>query len=746
VLIRRKGLAMLIAIALLMLSLPLPVHADGDFEISDGILVKYNGNGGTVTIPTGVTSIGNYAFEESTITQITFPSSLQVIGDYAFDRCQSLSSISIPNSVDQIGESAFMACINLKKVTMGDKVKSVGKYAFAYCESLEKIPLGKSLENIGDDAFLSCISLKEITASPDNKTFTSVGGILFNKDKSKILFYPNAKTESSYTIPNYVKSLGATAFNYCNNLSELAVSNNNPYFSSINGVLYNKAKTELIRYPLGKYGYEYVIPSKVTKIDDSAFENCTDLEKITIPKSVILIGNMSFMNTTRLESITIPDKVTAIGDRCFGQSGLKKAIIGKDMVIIHNGAFVNCMHLESITLGDSIKSIGDDAFGGSGIKYIALPSKLETIGAHAFESCSGLKSIFIPDSVMSIGDFAFSYCVNLESVTIGNGITHLNKFVFGQCTKLSKIILGNHLESIGIDAFEKCKLKGAIILPKSVKSIEKLAFFDNFDLESLVVPDNVTSIGEDAFHGGDPNSMTSFVCPLPNLIVTCTDNSFVHSYPEVFPGDNTKDLKYKIVSESEIGKLLDEGEQNAQEQIDQAYIQTYASSSAKEDLQNALKIGLKTESLARDNYKKNVNREEFCGIIMKLYDLLGCKGIVNKDNPFTDTQNTETIRAYSAGIIGSGKLFNPNGTLTREQLCVILASAIEKTGKSLNKSLNYQKSYKDIKKVSSWAKDQVRILNGYKVLNITGENIDPQGNVTKEEVLVTLYKAYKVFM
>lgn len=129
---------------------------------------------------------------------------------------------------------------------------------------------------------------------------------------------------------------------------------------------------------------------------------------------------------------------------------------------------------------------------------------------------------------------------------------------------------------------------------------------------------------------------------------------------------------------------------------------------------------------------------------MKLYDKLGGKGVQTTDNPFNDTNNGTIIRAYNAGIVNgtSEDTFSPKGKLAREQLCVMIVKALDKSGAKLDKSLDYQMKYLDEETVSSWAKDSVRVLNGYKIFNGTGNNLDPKGEVTKQQAIVLLKRSY----
>ena len=264
----------------------------------------------------------------------------------------------------------------------GKPVTSIGNYAFFLCSSLTSITIPDSVTSIGDSAFYRCSSLTSITIP---SSVTSIGNFAF-KDCSSL---------TSITIPSSVTSIGSYAFDGCSKLNQINVDTANTAYSSMNGVLFNKVKTELIRYPEGKTDTSYAIPNSVTSIDYDAFYGCSSLTSITIPNGVTIIGGSAFEDCSSLTSITIPNSVTSIYISTFsGCSSLASITIPNSVTSIDYAAFSGCSSLTSITISDSVTSIGDDAF----------------------EDCSSLTSITIPDSVTSIGDCAFNGCSSLKDV------------------------------------------------------------------------------------------------------------------------------------------------------------------------------------------------------------------------------------------------------------------------------------------------------------------------------------------
>lgn len=240
-----------------------------------------------------------------------------VITDYT----GTATEVTIPQNIDRIpvtsiGSSAFQDCSSLTSITIPDSVTSIGGYAFRYCSSLTSITIPSSVTYIDVSAFLCCSSLTGITVAENNAYYTSVDGVLFNKDKTELFCYPIGKTGSSYTIPNGVTSIGVSAFIYCSSLTSIT------------------------------------IPSSMSSIGNSAFSYCTSLTSITIPSSMSSIGYSAFSYCSSLTNITIPDSVTSIEEGAFyGCSNLTRITIPSSVTSIGKYAFSDCSSLETVYYG-----------------------------------------------------------------------------------------------------------------------------------------------------------------------------------------------------------------------------------------------------------------------------------------------------------------------------------------------------------------------------------------------------------
>lgn len=248
-----------------------------------------------------VTSIGDHAFANCNgITSITIPSSVTTIADYAFYNCNGLTSIKIGNGVTSIGAHAFDGCSKLTSVTIPNSVTTIGEWAFFRGFRLSSVTIGNGVIVIGDYAFCTCSALTTVTI-PNNVTI--IGKEAF-RDCSGL---------TSVTIGNGVTRMGNRVFNRCSGLTAITVDGGNSSYASEDGVLFNKDKTTLIQYPQAKSETSYVIPTNVTSIEKNAFEGCHNLTSVTMPNGLSRLDHNVFFDCSSLTSVTIGESISWIG-------------------------------------------------------------------------------------------------------------------------------------------------------------------------------------------------------------------------------------------------------------------------------------------------------------------------------------------------------------------------------------------------------------------------------------------------
>ncbi len=498
-------------------TIPESVTSIGDYAF-------YNCGGLTsVMIPESVTSIGDSVFSGcSGLTSVTIPESVTSIGDRAFSYCSGLTSVTIPESVTSIGDSAFSGCGGLTSVTIPESVTSIGDRAFSYCSGLTSVTIPESVTSIGDSAFYSCSGLTSVTipesvTSIGDSAFSGCGGLTSMTIPESVTSIGDSAFSgcgglTSVTIPENVTNIGESAFADCNNLTSIYVDYKNGAYSAVDGLLFDKERTELLCCPAGRTGV-YKISGGVTSIGNAAFHGCRELTSMTIPESVRSIGDSAFSGCSGLTSVMIPDSVASIGKLAFSDcSGLTSVTIPDSVTSIGESAFSGCSGLTSIIINDENKmysAVNGILFNkerteilycprGQTGEYI-IPESVTSIGNRAFERCSGLTSVTIPDSVTSIGESAFSGCRGLTSVKIPDSVTSIGERAFERCSGLTSVAIPGSVESIGERAFERCSGLTSIKIAEGVMSIGERAFSDCSGLTSVTIPDSVTSIGWLAF-------------------------------------------------------------------------------------------------------------------------------------------------------------------------------------------------------------------------------------------------------
>ena len=223
------------------------------------------------------------------------------------------------------------------------------------------------------------------------------------------------------------------------NLSYIGVDSNNPYFKSVDGVLYSKDGKILIKYPPCKGGSSFTVPEGVESVNEYAFARNKNLKNVIIPNTVTSIGIRAFMFSETLEDIVIPNSVTKVEYAAFSKcKSLRSIILSNSMESIEHNTFESCSALGSIVIPESVKEIKSWAFDGcSALESIKLSNGLTTIGYGAFHNCTLLKSIEIPDNTTTIQNMAFSNCTSLESIVIPDSVSTVEVIAFHTCPNLT---------------------------------------------------------------------------------------------------------------------------------------------------------------------------------------------------------------------------------------------------------------------------------------------------------------------
>lgn len=506
------------------------------YRIIDGaaIINGYTGSEASIEIPSEidgypVTEIGWSAFSGCTsLTSVTIPEGVTSINHEAFRNCTNLETISFPSTLTSIGDEAFWGTSWNGNLT--DEFIIIGNgVLYQYNGTSKHIIIPQTVKYLADgfcdnswNSYRS-YGVNEITF-PDNLEqiylgmFEQWGGITVN-------------------VGTNTKEIGLQCSVKLNGLAMIKavnVSKDNPYLMSVDGVLFNKEQTEILYYPNEKKDLDqYTIPSTVTKIGRGCFFH-TSLQSVWIPDQVTEIEECAFLSAESLKTVRLSENLTYIGTEVFNGAGLTSVEIPMNVTSIGYWAFFSCSALESITIPDSVTNIGEYAFEGT--PWLSQKQKedpLVIVNGILIDgtTCSG--DVVIPEGVTSIGERAFFGCTSLTSITIPESATRIDGQAFCRCTSLTSVTIPDSVTSMGYGAFSDCTSLTSITIPEDVTSIGESAFESCTSLTSITIPDSVTRIGSYAFFGCTGLKLITILNPACEIYddnTTLSDSAVIMGY------------------------------------------------------------------------------------------------------------------------------------------------------------------------------------------------------------------------
>lgn len=406
-----------------------------DKDITTLILFPPCKDGDTYTIPSTVTEIGVGAFQGcKALSSIEIPSNVKVIRREAFSGA-NMSDIVISEGVETIEDEAFIVS-DIERIVIPDSVKTIGEYAFERCMSLEKVTLGKGLVSVGGSAFYRCKGLTEIEVSSENENFSTVDGILFNKNKTELVAYPPAKSGISYTIPEGVISVGRFSLAYSQNLKTITFPATLEIIDDC-GFEYSDA-LEVINFSTG-----------LKAIGDEAFRGCEKLKKIEIPAGVKRIGTHALANCDLLAEIKLPDSVEWLGNGLVFGSEYENDDdnFDDDGILYIDNHIVEVDRRNNLTgeytLPKNIMSVAEGAFAEGEIESFAVEA-----GNSRFTAVDGV--LFNKDKTMLVSYPNARY--EAETYTIPDGVTTIYGRAFSDTEReLREITIPLSVKEIGAE-------------------------------------------------------------------------------------------------------------------------------------------------------------------------------------------------------------------------------------------------------------------------------------------------------
>lgn len=386
-------------------------------------------------VEVGVETIGNKAFSGCTnLVSIELPNTVKNASAGVFYGCSTLKHIVLSNSMKSLPNQLFWGCKSLDSIIIPEGVISIGFETFLNCSNLQEISLPKSLSTVAEGAFYGCRSLKNIEIAEGNDNLEFSEEILFNGDKTQIIYIlPSAiaSSQTTFRVPSGVTTLSqglidnftqitkvvipASVTNIADvrffnwNITEIEVDENNPNYTTSGGALCNKNKTILYYYYQNARNVtNIVLEEQIEQITAWAFYNCINLQSIEIGKEVSNINYHAFYHANKLTTVNINEE-----NSNYMSEG--RGIYSKDQTKL----ILVAGQVTEFEIPEGIEKIGSYAFyNQQSLTRVTIPNTVNTIENYAFNSCTSLEKIEIPNSIQTIGTGTFNNCNKLTQIKI----------------------------------------------------------------------------------------------------------------------------------------------------------------------------------------------------------------------------------------------------------------------------------------------------------------------------------------
>ena len=421
-----------------------------------------------------LSTVEDYSFSGSGITEIVVPDTVSYLGGYAFENCVDLLSASIPSTEQYINTSCFENCTALESVTIigDDPITAIGINAFKNCTSLAVFDMPKGLLYLED----GCFSGSGLTSVLIPETVVDIATDVF----------ADCINLTSVNIPSAVERIPSYCFYGCSNLETVKIPKDTVLTSiGEKAFFFCSSLTNLS------------LPDGLEVIEESCFLGSA-ITTASLPDTLTFLGESAFKDCKYLESVTIPATLWEIPATCFEYCRSLETvnITGKgNLYLIGASAFKGCSALKNLTLPSSITCLEDYSFSESGITEIALSDSFDYIGQGAFAHCESLRTVNIPEMLDAIYDETFYNCRALENVVFSadSVLSYIGEFAFSGCSVLEQIDLPKKVSFIGDWAFERCYMLESLVIPDAVEVLFESTFSSCESLRRIVLPVSLLS-------------------------------------------------------------------------------------------------------------------------------------------------------------------------------------------------------------------------------------------------------------
>lgn len=502
-----------------------------------------------ITVPGNVTEIGYRAFFNCTaLRDVTLGDGLLTIMPEVFYNCSAIAMLTLPDKIVSIGNSAFGRCLALKEMDFPNSIESIGSSVLEGCTSLQKVTFGTKIKTFSGNVFNACPKLAEITISPSNPYMIVEDNVVYNIDKTKLIYYAAALPDEKFMIPQSVTAVGECAFTYCSKLEELRIPetvlslgtcaiyhniglgkllfygdapkvvedtsyikrvNDITYYNVLNGsVRENKVtgdydNTGMIIFhtaeSTGWKGGWTETEKYVDKKDTHTWVHKYTFSNWDPAKTDVANGSFGTLEWTYRDDIgelkfsgegKIPDFTADalptwnVEDGDSHMQDIKLLDIGS-VSEIGNYAFFGAEKLIRVLSGDKLKRIGESAFADcAALKIVYVPSA-EAIEKKAFCGDTAIVDELDVRGAKNIGDGAFRACTAMTDILLGESLKTIDKEAFAGCKKLQGLILPESLTTLGDGCFRECQTLRTINMPKGITAVPEHCFADCRGLQKV---------------------------------------------------------------------------------------------------------------------------------------------------------------------------------------------------------------------------------------------------------------------
>ena len=503
----------------------------------------YCGSIKNISFPSGITSIGAYAFVDCVgLTKLDVPEGVTLIDWAAFSRCTGLTEVSLPASLKKIGVGAFGSCAALTSVTLSEGLKTVDGNAFSGCAALKSVTIPASVTSIDSMAFGYCYDPN--TGAPTPVTNFTIYGYpdTAAQDYAESNGFTFVSLSGDLTIVSGTCGMDLTwTLDTSTGLLTIEGSGEmwepdpewGAYRTSVTAISFPEGLTAICFGAFSSFTEltSLSFPDSLVRIENGAFQECSSLSSVALNRGLKQIDDYAFISCNAMTSITIPTTVNEIGSYAFGYDVTPEGEIVKEEAFTIVGApgtaaesyaeangftFDPALPKEPITGecgvdGDNLIWTFDEDTGvltieGSGAMAEYDPwdyiyNNGPDLCPPWFDYRESILEVVLPEGLTVIGGWAFFDCANLKSVNLPAGLTAIAHDAFRACPALTGIVFPESLTEIGYYAFNKCTALTGVIVPDGVTSVGEGAFYDCTGLTSAVLPEGITKLKMMLFSG-----------------------------------------------------------------------------------------------------------------------------------------------------------------------------------------------------------------------------------------------------